>query len=115
MTIKDAITAHVNWKLRIHALISGRLPEKLDPSTIARDNLCELGKWLHSDAEKADLHEPQRAELLAIHADFHRETARIVKEFYAGKKIGPEAVGLDSPFGKLTTQIVSSLSKIGNP
>jgi hypothetical protein len=114
MTIKDAITAHVNRKLRIKSLLSGTLQEKLDPLTIARDTGCELGKWLHSDAEKV-LPQPQRSELLAIHADFHRETARIVKEFYAGHKIGPEVVGLDSTFGKLTTQIVGSLSRIGKP
>ena len=111
MNSKDAITAHVNWKLRIHALISGKLAEKLDPSTIARDNVCELGKWLHSDG-KNDIPKTQHAELLATHADFHREAARIVGEVYAGHRIGLDAIEMNSTFGKLTTRIVGMLSKI---
>ena len=112
MTTKDAITAHVNWKLRIHTLLVGKLSEKLDPATIVRDNVCELGKWIHTDGKK-QIPGAQHAELLAIHADFHRETARIVGEFYAGHKIGLEAIEMDSVFGKLTTKIVGILSRIG--
>lgn len=112
VTSKDAISAHVNWKLRIHALLTGKLPEKLDPSLITRDNVCELGKWLNSDG-KQEIPSALHAELLAVHADFHREAARIVGGFYAGHKIGLEAIEMDSAFGKMTTKIVGILSKIG--
>ena len=112
MTSKDAISAHVNWKLRIHTLLVGKLPEKLDPSSITRDNVCELGKWLHGDGRK-QIPGAQHGELLAIHADFHREAARIVGEFCAGHKIGLEAIEMDSVLGKLTTKIVGILSRIG--
>jgi hypothetical protein len=111
MNPKDAITAHVNWKLRIHTLLSGKLPDKLDPSTIEKDNVCELGKWIHSDA-RSQLPKPQHGELLAIHAEFHREAARIVRETYAGHPIGLEAIEMGSPFGKLTTKIVGILSQL---
>ena len=111
MTAKDAIAAHVNWKLRIHMLLSGKLPDKLDPSTIDRDNVCELGKWLHSDGRSAML-APQHAELLGIHAEFHREAARIVRETYAGRKIGLDVIDPNSLFGKLTTRIVGILSRM---
>ena len=111
MTTKDAISAHVNWKLRIHTLLSGKLPEKLDPSAIARDNACELGKWIHSDGKK-EIPSALHAELLAVHAAFHREAARIVGEFYAGGKIGLESIEMDSAFGKMTTKIVGILSRI---
>ena len=111
MTCKDAISAHVNWKLRIHTLISGKLDEKLDPATIARDNVCELGKWLYADGKK-EIPAAQHGELQATHADFHREAARIVGEFYTGHKIGLEAIEMDSSFGKLTTRIVGILSKM---
>jgi hypothetical protein len=111
MTSKDAINAHVNWKLRIHALLSGKLPDKLDPAAIARDNTCDLGKWIHGDA-KALLPGPAYADLKAAHADFHREASRIVSEVYAGRPIGMEAIESDSPFGKLTTRIVGILSKL---
>jgi Chemoreceptor zinc-binding domain len=111
VTSKDAIAAHVNWKLRIHALLSGKLLEKLDPTAIAKDDVCELGKWIHSDAW-SEMPKPQHSELLATHADFHREAARIVREKYAGHKIGLEAIDSDSLFGKLTTRVVGILSKM---
>jgi hypothetical protein len=111
MTTKDAITAHVNWKLKIHALLSGKLSEKLDPSTIVHDNMCELGKWIHSDG-KNKIPKDKHAELLEIHADFHREAARIVREYNAGHKIGLEVIEMNSTFGKLTTRIVGILSKL---
>lgn len=112
MTPKDAIAAHVNWKLRIHTLLSGKLTEKLDPATIEKDNVCELGKWIHSDGRN-EIPKDQHGELLAAHADFHREAARIVRECYAGHKIGLEVIEMNAPFGKLTTRIVGILSKMG--
>ncbi len=114
MTTKDAIAAHVNWKLRIHALLSGKLAEKLDPTTIARDNVCELGKWIHGEA-RTSIPKPAHAELMSTHADFHREAARIISEANAGHLTGLEAIGPDSTFGKLTTRIVGMLSKLNIP
>lgn len=111
MTAKDAINAHVNWKLRIHALLSGKLPDKLDPAAIARDNACDLGKWIYGEAKNL-VPGPAYAELKATHADFHREASRIVSEVYAGRPVGLQAIEMDSPFGKLTTRIVGILSKL---
>lgn len=111
MSPREAIAAHVNWKLRIHALLTGKLPEKLDPTTIARDNGCELGKWIHG-AGKGQMPAAEHAALTAAHAGFHKEAARIVGEVYAGHKIGVEAIDMNAPFGKLTTQIVGILSRL---
>lgn len=114
MCPKDAITAHVNWKLRIHALLSGKSSEKLDPTSIARDNVCELGKWIHGDGRRqmsAEVH----SELVATHASFHKEAARIVSDVYAGRQVGLDATAMDSPFGRLTTRIVGILSKLDKP
>jgi hypothetical protein len=110
MTPKDAIAAHVNWKLRIHALLSGKLGEKLEPSKIKKDDVCELGKWLHSQASN-DMAAPQRDELLQVHAEFHREAARIVHEVNVGHAVGLEVIDPSSAFGKLTTRIVGILAR----
>ena len=111
MSPKDAITAHVNWKLRIHALLTGKLSEKLEPTTIARDNVCELGKWIYSEG-KGQMTAAEHSALTAAHAAFHKEAARIVGEVYAGHKIGLEVIDMSAPFGRLTTQIVGILSKM---
>lgn len=111
MSPKDAIAAHVNWKLRIHALLTGRLSEKLEPTNIARDNVCELGKWIHGEG-KGTMPPAEHATLVAAHAAFHKEAARIVGDVYGGHKIGLEAIDMNAPFGKLTTQVVGILSKL---
>jgi len=111
MTPNDAILAHVNWKLRIHALISGKLPDKLDPAVIARDNVCDLGKWLHGEG-KNQIPQARHAELFKTHAEFHREAAHIVGEVYAGHNAGLAVIDMSSPFGKLTTRIVGMLSSL---
>jgi hypothetical protein len=113
MNAKDAISAHVNWKLRIHSLLSGKLAEKLDPQAIEKDNMCDLGKWLYSDG-RTQLAKQKHEELMAAHTQFHREAARIVRENYEGHKIGLEAIEMDSPFGRLTTKIVGILSSTAN-
>jgi hypothetical protein len=112
MSPKDAITAHVNWKLRIHALLSGKLSEKLDPGAIARDDTCELGKWIHGEG-RTQMPKDAHSDLMTSHASFHKEAARIVKDLYAGQKIGLEAIDMSAPFGKLTTRVVGILSKLG--
>jgi hypothetical protein len=114
MTCKSAILAHANWKLRIHSLLSGRSIEKLDPAIVARSNECDLGRWLLSDVRNV-IPRAQHAELLTVHADFHREAARIVREAYGGQDLGRKAMEQDTAFGKLTTRIVGILSKIGQP
>jgi hypothetical protein len=111
MKLQDAITAHVNWKLRIHALLTGKLADKLDPAAIARDNVCDLGKWIWGEG-KNEIPQATLAELRATHAEFHREAARIVSEVYSGHTIGLEAIDPNTPFGKLTTKIVGILSKL---
>jgi hypothetical protein len=111
MNAKDAITAHVNWKLRINTLLVGKLNEKLDPSSIERDNVCELGKWLHLDASKTMQKQPY-TELLTAHAAFHCEAARIVREVYAGHKIGQEVIAPSSAFASLSEQVVRMLMKV---
>ena len=114
MTCKGAILAHANWKLRIHTLLTGRPTEKLDPAIVARGNECDLGRWLLSNAKNV-IPRAQHAELLSVHADFHREAARIVREAYAGQGLGREAIEQDTAFNKFTTRIVGILSKLGQP
>jgi len=111
MTCKGAILAHANWKLRIHSLLTGRLTEKLDPALVARSNECDLGRWLLSGARKV-IPRPQHAELLTLHAAFHREAARIVRETYAGQCPGREVMEQDTEFSRLTTRIVGILSRL---
>ncbi len=69
LTLDRAYAAHQHWKVRLQESVSARAT--LDVATIRRDDCCELGKWLHSDARSAYGHKPEFKSLLAKHANFH--------------------------------------------
>ncbi len=75
MNFSAAIQAHANWKLRLYAACHGS-PDAIDMHTLAQDNACELGKWLHGDGQRY-VSEAQFGELRSAHAAFHRSAASI--------------------------------------
>ena len=101
----EAIKAHSIWKLRIRSLLTGKSGTELDPSVIERDSFCELGRWLHSKSIHSIPREMHR-DLLEVHATFHHEAARIVREVQAGRLLGIEEIEPGSAFGDLSSQIV---------
>lgn len=69
LTLDRAYAAHQQWKVKLQDSIAARAT--LDTATIRRDDCCELGIWLHSDARRAYGHKPEFKSLLAKHSSFH--------------------------------------------
>jgi methyl-accepting chemotaxis protein len=69
LTLERAFAAHQQWKVKLQESVAARA--ELDVATIRRDDCCELGKWLHSDARTHYGHKPEFKNLLAKHASFH--------------------------------------------
>jgi methyl-accepting chemotaxis protein len=69
LTLERAFAAHQQWKVKLQESVNARAT--LDVSTIRRDDCCELGKWLHTDARASYGHKPEFKNLLAKHAGFH--------------------------------------------
>jgi len=105
-----AIQAHSNWKLRLAAQLRGTAQEKIDVRSLVRDNVCELGKWLHGEGRAHSSH-PKFRELVGAHADFHRSAAEIAAMIERGR--GPEAEAMlnspESEFGKNSRHVVAIL------
>jgi hypothetical protein len=78
------IAQHGMWKSRLLDSLEKRSSE-FDPEAVKTDNQCAFGKWLYnsisSDLKASNLYE----EVRAAHADFHRETARILRLIMDGK------------------------------
>jgi hypothetical protein len=110
MNFSAAIQAHANWKLRLAALCQGSSREKIDIDSLAKDNVCELGKWLHGDCRKY-ASDPKFQELVNTHAAFHRSAAAIAKMAGSGKAAEAEASinSRESEFGKISVQVVGLL------
>ncbi len=75
LDIEKVIGAHAQWKTKFRAAITRR--ETMDAQTIARDDCCELGKWLHGSARARLGAHPRFVELLAEHKRFHSEAGRV--------------------------------------
>lgn len=78
MNFDDAIAAHIMWKVRLTQFIDGISTEKVQSTTVCKDNLCDLGKWIYGDAIKYKSL-PQYQDLLNKHANFHICAADVVK------------------------------------
>ncbi len=63
------ISAHAQWKTKFRAAISRK--EQLKAADIARDDLCELGKWIYS-CGAAKTGNGLFTQLMTEHKQFHR-------------------------------------------
>jgi len=80
MDLESAVGAHVAWKTKFRSAISKH--ETMDAATIARDDCCELGKWLHGDGKRefSSLTTSAMAHFKDCtnkHASFHKEAGKI--------------------------------------
>jgi methyl-accepting chemotaxis protein len=75
MDLNLAIAVHSEWKTLLLAAIINN--ETLDTASIAKDNCCELGKWLHSDAKARYGSLPSFVTCVAKHAKFHVEASKV--------------------------------------
>lgn len=108
MNFDAAVAAHANWKLKISLLREGRLQEPLDPRKIQRDDVCDLGKWIHGEGVR----HAQRPEFQALrdaHSRFHIYTASLVEKLQSGNRIPESELSLGSDYGKLSAEVVQML------
>ncbi len=110
MNFSSAIQAHSNWKLRLVAHCEGKATDKLDMHGLMKDDLCELGKWLHDPSQKYAA-DPKFPELVKAHALFHRAAGTVAAMIISGKRA--EALvqinSRESDFGKLSIAVVGLL------
>jgi hypothetical protein len=110
MNFTGAIQAHSNWKLRLVAQCRGTSSEKIDVQTLAKDNACELGKWIHGLGQQY-ASDPRFKQLMNLHASFHKSAAIIAQMIGSGKATEAEALihSPESEFGRLSVGVCSCL------
>ena len=97
MDLNEAIQKHAQWKFKFTAAL--RSNEALDAATIAKDNYCEFGKWLHEDAKFVYQALPSYSSCVANHAAFHREAGKVAAAINAKKPTEAERMmGPGTPF-----------------
>ncbi|MDH5509432.1 MAG: CZB domain-containing protein [Nitrospinota bacterium] len=110
-SIKEQITAaigvHGMWKTRIRSAAQTGMSE-WKPDFVSSSHNCDFGKWLDSfpkEAKHADY-----TKILALHADFHKEAARVLAMALNGQKENAEkAISLGSDYEKLTANLTKAM------
>ena len=75
MDLENAMKKHVEWKMKFRSAISKK--EQMDAVSLAKDDCCEIGIWLHGAAKKQFSHLPSHAACIQKHLAFHVETGKI--------------------------------------
>lgn len=90
MDLNEAVGKHAEWKLKFRKAIAEHAT--MDAETIAKDNCCELGKWLHGEAKAKLGNFSSYAECIAKHAAFHTEAGKVAKAINAKSYIEAESM-----------------------
>ena len=105
MDLNEAIQEHSNWKMRLRKAI--QLKETLDVATIARDDCCLLGKWLHGESRGLFGGLGSHKECVKFHAEFHKPAIQLAPTI--NKQQYPEAeamLGNGTPYTEVSRQVV---------
>lgn len=111
MNFDEAVVAHSAWKRKLGAYL--QKPDKsIDAVKLAKDDQCELGKWIQADRGKYASN-PAFVELKKEHANFHRAAADVVRRADAGEKVSGElALGGSSAYAGCSTKVVTAILQL---
>lgn len=84
MDIDVIIHQHFQWKSLIESLFNDDYCNVLNPSMIAQDHDCDLGKWIHSQDSTPLSKNKTFQNLEKSHKKFHQCAARIVLDYQSG-------------------------------
>ena len=108
MNFDDAVSAHTKWKIRLRANIDGS-GEKLDPAVVARDDACDLGKWIHGEGSRYKLL-PEHQALRTAHAKFHKCASDVVARNAKGQKAEAEKLMANGgDFARNSNETISAI------
>lgn len=91
LDLKQVLDAHTAWKVRLERDLENP-QSSIDVSTVAPDNLCELGKWLYGPAQKMHGHLPEFEDARRAHAVFHLAAAEVLIQRQSGNLAGAHAL-----------------------
>ena len=109
LDVDKVIAAHGQWKTKFRAAINRQ--EQLDAETIARDDCCELGKWIHGPMKTRFGRHPQFTELLRGHQRFHTEAGEVARTINQRNFVNASRmIELGSPFATASSEVIKYLS-----
>jgi hypothetical protein len=104
------IDAHRQWKIKLRDAIEGR--QQVDTATLARDDCCPLGKWIHGDGQRLS-GRVSFSDLLNHHRRFHREAGAVGELVNQHRyRQAEDALAPGTPFSAATSDVVLVLATV---
>ncbi|OHX10836.1 CZB domain-containing protein [Chromobacterium sphagni] len=110
MDLEQALVRHTEWKNRFREAIFRQ--ESMDADSIARDDCCELGKWLHGPGLSRFGNLSVFQTCLSRHAMFHLEAARIARMINQKQFQQAEAALEDSAYTVASSAVVVAITQL---
>ena len=113
MDLNTAIQKHAEWKFKFrNAIFSG---DPLDAAAIAKDNNCEMGKWLHGDAKALYGTTAAYSSCVESHAAFHVEASKVAAVINSKLKDKAEKMlSNGSPFSEASKRVGVAIVELKN-
>jgi methyl-accepting chemotaxis protein len=109
--IGKAISAHGQWKQKLRVAIDTGASEA-KPEKVKQDSNCAFGKWLHQAIAAENKKSPFYAEVIALHASFHKEAGAILELAVAGNKdAANDRMKLGGEFAKISGTLTKKLQE----
>ena len=110
MDLGKAGQSHNEWKVKFRVAISKK--DTVDATTIAADNCCELGRWLHGDARK-HVALKEYTDCRVKHANFHKEAGKIARLINDGRFAEAQAsIAAGTPFATASYETVGAIGHL---
>jgi methyl-accepting chemotaxis protein len=108
MNFDEAREKHAQWRFKFRGAITQK--ETMDAVAIAKDDRCDLGKWLHGEAKGKYSRLSGYADCVNKHAHFHIAASNVAKVINAKKYEEARALlDMGSEFSLASAAIGSAL------
>ena len=109
--LDKAIQAHAEWRSRLRTAAQNQ--DTLDAETIARDDCCDLGRWLHGSAGTQYGNRPNFVALLDKHRAFHTIAGQIAEHINRGAYAeAEEALAGNTAFSRASSEVGASIVQL---
>lgn len=111
MDLTDAIKAHSDWKLKLRGAIVAQ--STLDAESIAKDNCCALGKWLHGESKPTLGGLSTHKDCVRLHAEFHKEAGKVATAINSGQYAKAESMlASGAPYATASNAVVIGIGAL---
>lgn len=111
MDLQEAIRAHSDWKTKLRGAISAK--SQLDVATIARDDCCLLGKWLHGESRPTFGPLASHQACVKKHALFHQEASKVAAAINKGQyDLAQSMLETGKPYAAASNEVVFAIGAL---